>query len=183
MVAEGDGLRGLQVGEAGHRVGGVFGGAGGEGAHARRPGVEAVDGVAHPQAEIGGDLVVAAARGVQAPAGLADAFGQARLDVHVDVFERLVEGEAARFDLGGDAGEAGFDGGLVGRPITPTCASMAAWAREPAISWRHSLRSKPIEALIRRMISAGAAAKRPPHWLLAGASSRAISGKDMGCEL
>ena len=67
--------------------------------------------------------------------------------------------------------------------IMPTRASMAACAHEPAMSWRHSVRSKATEALIRRMISAGAAAKRPPHWLLAGASSRAISGKDMGCEL
>ena len=100
MVAERHRLRGLQMGEAGHRVGGMRRGAVGQRAHhvgdlRRQP----VDRVAHPQAEIGGDLVVAAARGVQAPAGLADALGQPRLDVHVDVFERRVEGEASGLDL------------------------------------------------------------------------------------
>ena len=107
MVAEGDGLRGLQMGEAGHRVGGVLGGAVGQGAHhVGDLRVEPVDRVAHPEAEIGGDLVVAAARGVQALAGLADALGQPRLDVHVDVFEVVDEREAAGLDLGGDGRRA-----------------------------------------------------------------------------
>ena len=116
VVAQGDGLRGLQVGEAGHRVGGVLGGAVGQGAH--QVGdlqVQPVQRVAHPQAEIGGDLVVAAAGGVQALAGLPDALGQAGFDVHVDVFQRPVEREAAGFDLGGDAGQALLDRGLVRR--------------------------------------------------------------------
>ena len=60
---------------------------------------QAVDRVAHPQAEIGRHLVVAAARGVQPAAGLADALGQAGLDVHVDVFQRGIEREAAGLDL------------------------------------------------------------------------------------
>src|SRR5271157_4818428 len=45
----------------------------------------------------------------------------------------------------------------------PWRASMATWAREPAISWAASLRSKSIEALIASMISAGPTANRPPH--------------------
>ena len=61
--------------------------------------VEAVDRLAHPQAEIGCHLVVAAAAGVQALASLADAVSEARLDVHVDVFEGLGEREAAARDL------------------------------------------------------------------------------------
>ena len=65
---------------------------------------QAVDRVAHPQAEVGGDLVVAAACGVQAAAGLADAIGEAGLDVHVNVFERGVEREAAGLDLVCDRG-------------------------------------------------------------------------------
>jgi hypothetical protein len=36
-----------------------------------------VDGVAQPQADVGGDLVVAAAAGVQALAGIADEGGEA----------------------------------------------------------------------------------------------------------
>ena len=40
--------------------------------------------------------------------------------------------------------------------------------REPRMSCRHSLRSKPMEALISCMITDGPAAKRPPHCMLAG---------------
>ena len=50
-------------------------------------------------------------------------------------------------------------------------ASMAAWAFDPATSWLASLASKPIEALISCMISAGPPAKRPPHSLLAAGPS------------
>ena len=116
MVAEGDGLGGLQVGEAGHRVGRMLGGAVRQGGHQRRRlRVQPVDGVAHPEAEIGRDLVVAAARGVQALAGLADALGQPRLDVHVDVLERGVEDEGSGLDLGADRRQAIADRRLVGR--------------------------------------------------------------------
>ena len=58
-----------------------------------------VDRVAHPEAEIRRHLVVAAARGVQPPARLADALGEAGLDVHVDVLERRIEREAPGLDL------------------------------------------------------------------------------------
>ena len=75
----------------------------------------AVDGVTHPEAEIDRDLVVAAARGVQALARFADAFGQPRLDIHVDVFERAREGESARRDLVLDAVEPLGDRFRVGR--------------------------------------------------------------------
>ena len=115
VMTEGDGLRRLEVGEAGHGVGGEFGGAVGEGAHdVGDLGIKAVDGVADPEAEIGGDLVVAAAPGVQAFAGFADAVGEAGLDVHVDVFKVVDEREAAGFDLGGDLVEALVDGVGVG---------------------------------------------------------------------
>ena len=58
-----------------------------------------VDRVAHPEPEIGRHLVVARARRVQPPGGVADQLLQPRLDVHVDVFERAREGEAAFGDL------------------------------------------------------------------------------------
>ena len=45
----------------------------------------------------------------------------------------------------------------------PVAPSMAAWAREPRISWGANRRSNPIEALIASMIASGPAAKRPPH--------------------
>ncbi len=45
----------------------------------------------------------------------------------------------------------------------PWAASIAAWAREPSMSWGASRRSKPIEALIASMIASGPPEKRPPH--------------------
>jgi hypothetical protein len=46
-----------------------------------------VDFAAQPQADVGGHLVVAAAAGVQALAGVAHQLRQARLDVQVHVFQ------------------------------------------------------------------------------------------------
>ena len=51
---------------------------------------------------------------------------------------------------------------------SPIFASIAAWAREPRMSCRHSLRSNPMEALMSCMITDGPPAKRPPHCALAG---------------
>ena len=58
-----------------------------------------VDGVADIEAEIGRDLVVAGARGVEPPGGRADQFGQPAFDVHMDVFERTLEVEGAFADF------------------------------------------------------------------------------------
>jgi len=70
--------------------------------HVHELAVEPVDGVAYPEAEIGRHLVVAAAPGMQPPAGVADALGQPGLDVHVDVLERIGEHEPPGGDVGGD---------------------------------------------------------------------------------
>ncbi len=114
MVPEGHRLGGLQMGEAGHRIGGMRPGLFGQAAHQVLDlGGDAVDGIAHPEAEIGRHLVVAAARGVQPLAGLADTLGQPRLDVHVNVLERLLEGELAALDLRRDAFQPGADGSFV----------------------------------------------------------------------
>ena len=93
-------LRGLQVGEAGHRVGGVGGGSLGQSAHQSGDLCgDSVDRVAHPQPEVGRHLIVAAARGMQALAGFTDALGQPRLDVHVDIFKRGGKREQSGFDF------------------------------------------------------------------------------------
>ena len=55
-----------------------------------------VDLAAQPQAHVGGDLVVAAAAGVQALAGVARQLRQARLDVQVHVFQVELPLELAR---------------------------------------------------------------------------------------
>ena len=60
-----------------------------------------------PEAEVGGDLIVAAAGGVELSTDRADALGQGVLDVHVDIFERLDPDEAAGDDVGADVLQAG----------------------------------------------------------------------------
>ncbi len=116
MVPERHRLRGLQMGEARHRVGSVLCGAIGQRAHQRgHLPVQPVQRVADPEAKISRHLVVAAAGGVQTLAGFADALGQPRLDVHVDVFEAGVEGEPPGLDFRPDRREAFADRGLIGR--------------------------------------------------------------------
>jgi hypothetical protein len=58
--------------------------------------VDQVDLAAQPQAHVGGHLVVAAAPGVQALAGVAHQLGQARLDVQVHVFQVQLPFETRR---------------------------------------------------------------------------------------
>ena len=60
---------------------------------------ENADGLPAPEANVQGDLVIARACGVEATAGLADAFDQRGLDGHVDVFLRDVGFEFAGFDV------------------------------------------------------------------------------------
>jgi hypothetical protein len=94
VVAEGDRLRHLQVGETGHYgVGVLLGQIDQRGLAGAEAGHNAVDRVAQVKADIGRHLVVAAAAGVQALAGVADFGGQCGLDVEVDVLpvERPVE--------------------------------------------------------------------------------------------
>ena len=88
------------MGEAGHDAGGVFPRAGDK-RNLQRPqrGVGAVTGIAHPQAEVGGHLIVAAARGVEPPRGRTDQFRQPAFGGHVDVFQVPVLGHALGFIL------------------------------------------------------------------------------------
>ena len=65
----------------------------------RERSIDRVDRVAHPEPEIGRNLIVARARGMQPSRRLADQFRQAAFHVHMDVFERALEGELARLDL------------------------------------------------------------------------------------
>lgn len=65
----------------------------------RERGVGLVDDVTDIETEVGRDLVVARARGMQAAGGGTDQLGQAALDVHMDIFERALEREVALADL------------------------------------------------------------------------------------
>ena len=89
MVAEGHRLRRLQVGEARHHRARRARSASPSSAAWSAPRCASARShrVAHPEAEVGRDLVVARARGVQPAARLADQLGQPRLDVQVDVLE------------------------------------------------------------------------------------------------
>ena len=94
-MAEGDRLGRLEMGEARHHHAGAVERAGGERLlQLRDLDDQRVDRVAHPEAEIDRDLVVARARGVQPAGRRADDLGEPALDVHMDVFERAREGEA-----------------------------------------------------------------------------------------
>ncbi len=121
MMAEGDRLRRLQMGESRHDHRGAVQRTGRE-----RPlqlgdlEEDRVDRVAHPEAEIDRDLVVAGARGVQPAGRRSDDLGKAAFHVHMDVFERARERERARLDFAFDLGETlgdslgvgGFDDAL-----------------------------------------------------------------------
>ena len=92
MMAEGDRLRRLQMGEARHDHCRALERAGGQRALQRGDLQEdRVDRVAHPEAKVDGDLIVARARGVQPPRRRADDLAKPAFDVHMDVFERALE--------------------------------------------------------------------------------------------
>ncbi len=100
VMAEGDRLGRLHMGEAGHhRVGVRLRLLGERVLKVPQCGFQIVDGVAYPQPEVGGDLVVAGARGMQPPGRRTDQLGEPAFHVHVDVFERAFESKRALLDL------------------------------------------------------------------------------------
>ena len=70
------------------------------------PRVDPVDRVANPEPQVGRDLVVAAAGGVQLAADVAQPVDQRPLDVHVDVFQLDAELEAALLNFLADLAQA-----------------------------------------------------------------------------
>ena len=99
-MPEGDGLRDLQMGEAGHdglRL------AFGQGDDGRLQAVDftedALNGSAGVKADVGCDLIVARAPGMQAFARVADAVGQAFFDVHMHIFQRRIPDEFTARDF------------------------------------------------------------------------------------
>src|SRR5690606_19731166 len=115
MMAEGNRLGHLQVGEAGHDGVGVFQRQAGQfTAQLVQQFDGDVDFVAHPQADVSGNLIVARPAGVQPLSGIAYQLDQTLLDIEVDVFkvQRPLEAAVGNFLL--YAGHASFDGGKVG---------------------------------------------------------------------
>ena len=116
MVAEGHRLRSLQVGKAGHYCSGV-------GLcplnqcrlDCAQSGVSSVDCVADPEPEIGRYLIITRTRRMQPSGGIRPGdFGQARLYIHVDIFQRGLELEAALRNFLTDGGQPGEDRVAVG---------------------------------------------------------------------
>ena len=104
VVAEGDGLRGLQVGEAGHDgIGLALGDVHYRPLQPAERGHHLVGLLSQHETQIGNHLVVARAPGVELLPRFPDAADERGLDVHVDIFERRAPLEAARLDLGLDA--------------------------------------------------------------------------------
>jgi hypothetical protein len=110
MMAEGDRLGRLEVGKARHDRARMRQRLGGE--RGLQPGerdIETIEAVADVKAEIGGDLVVARARRMEAAGRFAGDGFQAAFDVHVNVFQRALELEGAALDLGEDRVKASQD--------------------------------------------------------------------------
>ena len=115
MMAEGHRLRDLEVGEPGHHRRRVAPGQSDQRRlHALQQRHHAIEFAAQPEADVGGDLVVARSSRVQPLAGIPHEIGQAFLDVQVNVLEFQVPLEAALFDLAADPGEPALDVGEVG---------------------------------------------------------------------
>ena len=111
VMTEGDRLRDLQMGEAGHdRPGVAFGQIDQRALQITEQPHGDVDLGAQPQPDVGGHLVVARARGVQPLAGVARQIGQPFLDVQVNIFQVELPAKGAVLDLGADAGHAVADG-------------------------------------------------------------------------
>ena len=100
MMGEEDRLGGLQVGEAGHDHIDVGLGLDQQGIDQQvQVGADLDDLVPQVEADVQRHLVIAGTAGVQPLARLADGGRQARLDVHVDVFQADGEIELAGLDL------------------------------------------------------------------------------------
>ena len=99
-VRDEDGFGALEVGVAGHDLlAGGFGECDECGGPAGQAIERGVDGVADEEAGVGGDLLVAAAAGVELEGEGADLFGEFELDVVVDVFGLRGGGDDGGFDL------------------------------------------------------------------------------------
>jgi hypothetical protein len=109
-VAEQHRLRALQVRVEGHdRVAVLRGEVDQRGLHFAHARLQRGRRLHQVQTQVGRDLVVAAARGVQALSVLADQLGQAALDGHVDVLVLRTRDEGALVELARDLAQARDD--------------------------------------------------------------------------
>ena len=130
-MAEGHRLRDLQVGEARHHGRGVrFGEIDQRAAQAHEELRDLVDLGAEPEPDVGRDLIVPRARGVQPFTGVAHESGEPPLDVEVHVLRLDRPLEAPGADLVANRGEPPLDLGQV------ASAEDAAAAEHPSVGER-----------------------------------------------
>ena len=164
VVRQAHGLRPLAVGVAGQDR--VEVGLGlGEQRLAERPQPLGLPHRRGPQVQerVGDDLVVAAARRVQAPAGVADQLGEAALDGRVDVLVAGREGERAVAELAGDPLQALVDGGgVLGRDDPRRAEHPGVRARGGHVLRPHAPvdRQRGVDA-VEGLVRAGAEAAAP----------------------
>ena len=114
VVPEAYGLGDLHVRKARHERVGFFGGVVHEHfLQVAEHGDDLIDLGAQVQTNVGGNLVVAAAAGVQTLARVADELRQARFDVEVNVLEFKLPEELTRLDLVGNLSHAASDVGQI----------------------------------------------------------------------
>ena len=110
VVAEGDGLRALQMGVARHDRGGIGLRLVKERFEQRlRIGLDLADRIHQVKPEVDRHLVVAAARGVQLLADIAHPLCELRLHEHVDIFRNGVDGESTACDIIQNGAKPGCD--------------------------------------------------------------------------
>ena len=111
VVTKGDWLRGLQVGESGHdRVGLAFRHIDNRRLEPGETCENDIGLVTQIKPHVGGDLIIARARGVQTFARFTDLRGECGLDIHVHVFERIGPFESTGADVVGNLIQSLDDG-------------------------------------------------------------------------
>ena len=127
MVAERDGLRGLQMSKAWHyRVCMSFGLTQECPLKCGQLTVQMVDRVAHIEFEICRNLIISGAGCVEPACRGAHDFCKAAFDIHVNVFQRPRKREFTRFNLSRNRVQTGFDLIGVGLGYNPFCRQHGA---------------------------------------------------------
>lgn len=75
-----------------------------------QPIIKGIDGIADPEFNVGDDLIVATAAGVQLASHIAQSFDQGAFDVRVNIFQLYREFEMTALDVGSDGIERRGDG-------------------------------------------------------------------------
>ena len=139
-----------------------------------KPPIDLVDRLADPQSQVGRDLIVAAAGGVQLAADVAEAIDQGLFDVHVDVFQFGAERESPLLNFPADFAQRLFNlPAFIGREQA-NLGQHLGMSREPSMSCAYKRRSKltlSVNSSTRRSV---ATSKTPPQAFCTSRPSKII---------